>query len=119
MAQCSLGRVIESPCSEMGGLFLLFLHEWMWETDLSPCRASISSAMAFFCARAGWYCLRKYSLVSGRGQVRELTRDGSLEHENLRELDLGYVLVIHKLKNRSTCRNVNPVYKELREFSHS
>ncbi len=32
----------------------------------------------------------------------------SLEHENL---DLGYVLVIHKLKNRS--RNVNPVYKEL------
>ncbi len=35
----------------------------------------------------------------------------SLEHENPRELDLGYVLVIHKLKNRS--RDVNPVYKEL------
>ncbi len=32
----------------------------------------------------------------------------SLEHENL---DLGYVLVIHKLKNRS--RDVNVVYKEL------
>ncbi len=35
----------------------------------------------------------------------------SLEHENLRELYLGYVLVIHKLKNRS--RNVSPVYEEL------
>ncbi len=35
-----------------------------------------------------------------------------LEHENLREMDLWYVLVIHKLKNRS--RNINPVYKELR-----
>ncbi len=27
------------------------------------------------CARVGWYCLRKYSLVSGRGQVCKLTRD--------------------------------------------
>ncbi len=35
----------------------------------------------------------------------------SLEHENPRELDLGYVLVIHKLKNRS--RDVIPVYKGL------
>ncbi len=40
-----------------------------------------------------------------------LTSVYSLEHENPRELDLGYVLVIHKLKNRS--RDVNPVYKEL------
>ncbi len=39
-----------------------------------------------------------------------------LEHENLRELDLGYVVVIHKLKNRS--RNVNPVYKELTSRNH-
>ncbi len=35
----------------------------------------------------------------------------SLEHENPRELDQGYVLVVHKLKNRS--RGVNPVYKGL------
>ncbi len=35
----------------------------------------------------------------------------SVEHENPRELDLGYVLVIHKLKNRS--RDVNPAYKGL------
>ncbi len=32
----------------------------------------------------------------------------SLEHENLREQNLGYVLVIHKLKN--TPRDVNSVY---------
>ncbi len=36
-----------------------------------------------------------------------------LEHENLRELDLWCVLVIHKLKNRS--RNIYPVYKELKQ----
>ncbi len=35
----------------------------------------------------------------------------SLEHENPSKLDLGYVLVIHKLKDRS--RNVNPVYTGL------
>ncbi len=35
----------------------------------------------------------------------------SLEHENPRELDLGYVLEIQKLKNRS--RDANPVYKGL------
>ncbi len=41
-----------------------------------------------------------------------LTSVCSLEHENLRELNLGYVLVIHKLNNRPG--NVNPVYKELK-----
>ncbi len=31
--------------------------------------------MAFFGARAGWPCPHKYLLASGRGKVRELTRD--------------------------------------------
>ncbi len=75
---------------------------------------SFQVPMAYFGARADWCCLHEFLLVSGRGHVHELTRDGrltsvcGLEHENL---DLGYVLVIHKLQNRS--RNVNPVYKEL------
>ncbi len=46
-------------------------------------------------------------------RVADFTSVCSLEHENLKELDLGYVLVIHKLKNIS--RDVNPVYEELRQ----
>ncbi len=34
--------------------------------------------MFVFCARAGWYCPREYSLVSGRGKVCKLTWDGRL-----------------------------------------
>ncbi len=53
---------------------------------------SFQVPMAYLGARADWCCLHEFLLVSGRGQVRELTQDGrltsvcSLEHENL---DLG------------------------------
>ncbi len=43
--------------------------------------------------------------------MADFTSVCSLEYEIPKELDLGYVLVIHKLKNMS--RDVDPVFKEI------
>ncbi len=55
-----------------------------------------------------WACTARFASLLG---MADFTSVCSLEYETLKELDLGYVLAIHKLKNIS--RDVNPVFKEL------
>ncbi len=71
---------MESPCLEPGGPFLFFFF-CMNGRRKQLCHLvgpPFQAPMTIFCARAGWYSPREYSLVSGRGQVRELTWDGWL-----------------------------------------
>ncbi len=115
MAQCNLERAVEGPCSEPGGLVFC-----MNGRRKQPCHLVgplFQVLMAFICARAGWHYPCEYSLESGHGQVRELTRDGWLYTLRAvwsiknRENWIWVCLMIHQLKNRST--DINSVYKGL------
>ncbi len=55
-----------------------------------------------------WACTARFASLLG---MADFTSVCSLKPESPRDLDLGYVLMIHKLKN--TSREANPVYIEL------
>ncbi len=57
---------------------LVFCMNGRRKQPCHPLGPPFQAPVAIFCARTGWYCPSEYSLVSGRGQVCELTRDGWL-----------------------------------------